>query len=56
MSGDAATVSAEFHRQFAAETSAAFAMLWEVVAFYGASIPTHVDPGPRQAEALATAY
>ena len=49
------TVSAEFHRAFAAETSAAFAMLWEVVAFYGASIPTHVDPRPSaQAEALST--
>ena len=54
MPDDAHTVSAEFHRAFAAEKSAAFAMLWEVLASYGASFPTHVDPRPSaQAEALA---
>jgi hypothetical protein len=50
------TVSADFHRASAAETSAAFAMLWEVQAFHGVQIPSHVDPTQgAQAEALAVA-
>ena len=40
------TVSANFHRAFVAKTRAAFAMLWEVLALYGAQIPLHVDPTP----------
>jgi hypothetical protein len=51
-----AMVAADFHRAYAAETSAAFAMLWEVIRFYRAPIPLHVDPRPSaQADALALA-